>query len=162
MKQLNILFIVVLSLQFAGLAMSDNSDTIIINYEVAEIGEINVNGSISLTIDSATAGQAPDDAVDSATYDITTNGTNKKITGRLGTANMPDGVTLSLNMSAPFGSGSSKGYVELTSTDADLVTGVTKVAESGLDMMFRLSASVAAGIVAPANEMVILTITDGS
>jgi len=161
MKLLTALMVVCVILGLTGGAIAGNSATTTIVVRVLEINELSMDGSISLIIDSAVAGQKPDDAVDTATYNITTNGSNKRITGRINTV-MPDGVTLSVNVAAPINSGSSKGFVELTSTDADLVTGITRVAESGLDMTFRLSASLPVRIVSQTSTIVTLTVTDDS
>ena len=69
--------------------------------------------------------------------------------------------TLQVNLGAPTG-GSSSGDVTLSTTAADLVTGITQRAESGLTVSYTLSATVAAGVVASDTRTVTLTLTAGS
>ena len=73
---------------------------------------------------------------------------------------MPANVTLSLT--AASASGSSAGEQTLSTTAADVVTGLTGVAESGQTLTYGLSATVAAGVVASASKTVTLTIVDGT
>ena len=63
------------SLLFAGASFAQSnvaSQQVAIN--VAEISVIAVHGDVSMTISTAVAGQAPDPASASATFDLTTNG----------------------------------------------------------------------------------------
>ena len=87
------------------------------------ISELSVsNSTVSLTVNSATVGLVPTTAEASGgTYAITTNGTNRKITGSLD-AIMPPNVTLSVSLGA-LSVGSSAGMTALGSTAVDLVTG---------------------------------------
>ncbi|PKL47494.1 MAG: hypothetical protein CVV42_12955 [Candidatus Riflebacteria bacterium HGW-Riflebacteria-2] len=139
---------------FAG-ATADQTVT----YEVTAINEISVSGNpAALTVSTAVAGAEPDEVSDSTTtYAITTN-QSKKITGVLDTA-MPAGVTLKINLVAPTG-GTTVTDVTLLGTATDLVTGISPVAESGKTITYKLSATVAAGVVASANKTVTLTIAD--
>jgi hypothetical protein len=150
-----------LVLGLSSLALAGSTATQSVTYEVQAINEISVSGDPgSLIINTATAGSEPNDATDnSTTYAITTNGSNKKITGEIDTA-MPTDVTLKVNLQAPTG-GTSAGAVTLTSTAADLVTGISTVAQSGLTITYTLSATVDAGVVASASKTVTLTIIDG-
>ncbi|MCF7984024.1 MAG: hypothetical protein K9L70_06440 [Thiohalocapsa sp.] len=150
------------ALAISGAALAGNEATQTVGYEVTAIDEIAVSGNPgALTINSATAGSQPDAVTDSGTtYAITTNGTNKKITAALDTA-MPENVTLSLTATAPSG-GTSSGKVALGATAADVVTGITKVATSGIGLSYELAATVSAGVVASANKTVTFTLTDGS
>ena len=144
----------------ATAAMAANTTTQTVTYEVSAINEISDDGDPgALTVSTATAGSEPDDATDSSTtYAITTNGTTKKLTGKIDTA-MPANVTLQVNLTAPTG-GVGAGDVTLTGTDADLVTSIETVAESGKTIAYTLSATVAAGVVASAQKTVTLTLTD--
>ncbi|MBS3917992.1 MAG: hypothetical protein KG012_03790 [Deltaproteobacteria bacterium] len=144
-----------------NLAMAGNTANQTVTYEVAAINESSVSGNPgALTVNAATAGSEPDEVTDSSTtYNITTNGTNKKITGQIDSV-MPTGTTLKINLVAPTG-GNSAGNVILTSSPADLVTGITKKKGSGLGITYKLSATVDAGEVAPATRTVTLTITSG-
>jgi hypothetical protein len=144
----------------ARLAMAANTDNITVNYEVQAINELNVDdASVTLTISTATAGQQPDSATASTTYDITTNETTKKLTAGLDT-DMPTGLTLRANVTAPTG-GTSSGWTALSSTAADVVTAISKVAEPNLAWNFSLNANVSAGVVAAASKTCTLTLTDG-
>jgi len=145
----------------ASTAFAAASDTITVNYEVEAINELNIDGaSVTLTVSSATAGSAPDQASDATTYDITTNcaADAKKITGAINTT-MPGGLTLQANMTAPTG-GSSAGATTLTDVAANLVTLIDGVAESNIVLAFTLDATAAAGVVAAASKTCTLTIAD--
>jgi hypothetical protein len=108
---------------------------------VADINMISVSsGSITMTINSATAGSNPDDATDTATtYAITTNGSAKKITAALGTA-YASGISLALTLTAPTG-GTSAGAITLTTSAQNLVTGIATLAESSLGISYTASAT---------------------
>jgi hypothetical protein len=142
-----------------GLTFAANTAQQTVTFEVQAIDEMSVSGNPgALTVSTATAGSEPDDATDnSTTYAVTTNGTNKKITGAINSA-MPANTTLQVNLTAPTG-GSSAGAVTLTTTAADLVTGITQQAESGLTVTYTLSATVSAGVVASDTRTVTLTLT---
>ncbi|MGB2983334.1 MAG: hypothetical protein WBC63_05665 [Candidatus Bipolaricaulia bacterium] len=140
-----------------------NLDTITVNYEVQAINELAISvAAVTLTIDSATAGSEPDDVTDNstATYALTTNAATdaKKITAAIDT-DMPSNVSLYLTLGAPTG-GTSPGELLISATPADVVTAIETVAESTLSMTFRLSATVAAGVVASASKTLTLTLTD--
>lgn len=161
-KKLGIMvFVLVFGAMFFGadVVFAGNTADQTVTYEVTAINEISVSGNPSaLTVSAATAGSQPDEVTDSTTtYAITTN-QSKKITGILNSA-MPSGVTLKINLVAPTG-GTSASDVSLLATAADLVTGITPVAESGKTITYKLSATVAAGVVASANKTVTLTIAD--
>lgn len=111
-----------------------------VSINVAEIAVIAVTGNVSMTINAATAGQAPDAATASSTYNVTTNGTNKKITAELDLA-MPTGLTLSATMAAPSGA-SSAGKQALSATAVNLVTGITKVSGTGLSLAYEAVSTV--------------------
>lgn len=133
-----------------------------VTYEVQAINELSVSAATaSLTVSSATAGSAPNVATDASTsYAITTNETNRKITGAIN-SNMPSGVTLSATLAAPTG-GSSGGKLALSTVAVDLVTGISTLNESGKSISYELAATSAAGVVASATKTVTLTITAGS
>lgn len=111
-----------------------------VSINVSEIAVIAVTGNVSMTINQATAGQAPDAATASATYAVTTNGTQKKITAELD-QDMPNGLTLNATMAAPSGA-STAGKTALSSDAVDLVTNVTKVRGSGLSLAYEAVATV--------------------
>ena len=143
--------------------MADNDDTQTVTFAVNAINEMAASTDPgALTISTATAGSQPDNATDATTtYAITTNADSsapKKITGAIESV-MPTAVTLTVNLAAP-SVGSSAGATALSTSAADLVTGISKVAESGRTITYTLSATVAAGVVASATRTVTLTLTD--
>lgn len=157
MRKLTAIWAVGLVLGVSGLAMAGETANQTVTYEVAAINELSVSGSPgAIIVNAATAGSQPDEASDaSTTYAITTNET-RKITGVIDTA-MPSGVTLKVALAAPTG-GTSSGDVTLSDTAADLVTGISTLAESGNVITYKLSALTTAGVVASAVKTVTLTI----
>lgn len=131
----------------------------IVTFQVNAINQIGVAGSPSLTINTATAGSEPTDATATASWAVTTNQSSAKITASLD-SDMPAGLTLKVNLGAP-SVGSSAGVKTLSSTSVDLVTGITKVAESALSIDYSLSATAAAGVVSSSTRTVTYTITGG-
>ncbi|MBO6574830.1 MAG: hypothetical protein JJ896_05410 [Rhodothermales bacterium] len=105
-----------------------------VTVSVSAISLISVSGNVTLTIDAATAGSSPDSDVDASTvYRITVNQAGQKITGSLDSG-FSAGLTVQLLLAAP--SGGSASQVTLSTTPQDLVTGVSKVAESGLTLTY--------------------------
>jgi hypothetical protein len=159
MKKITALLAAGMFLATSGIALATETATQAVTYEVQAINELSVSGNPgALTISTATAGDEPNAVSDSGTtYDITTNGTDKKITGAIDTA-MPDNVTLTANLTTPTG-GTSVGAVTLTAEAQDLVTGITEKAETK-GISFELSALVTAGVVPSATKTLTLTIAD--
>ena len=135
-----------------------------VTFAVNGINRISVSGPASLTVNTATAGSEPTDAVSAGiTWAITTNQAGQKVTAELTAAsggNMPAGLSLSANMAAP-AVGTSDGQVSLSTTPARLVNGITRVAQSGMALTLTLSATVAAGTVASTTRDVLYTVTTG-
>ena len=111
-----------------------------VTINVSEIAVIAIQGNVSMNINSATAGQAPDAATTSSSYAVSTNGSQKKISAALD-VNMPSGLTLSATMAAPSGA-SSAGKQALTSSAVDLVTNITRVRGTGLSLDYEAAATV--------------------
>lgn len=130
-----------------------------VTFQVNAVNQIAVAGSPSLTVNTATAGSAPTAATASATWAVTTNQSNAKITASLD-SDMPSGLTLSVNMGAPTGA-SSAGATALSSASVDVVTGITKLAQGALSIGYSLSATTAAGVVSSTSRTVTYTITGG-
>ena len=130
-----------------------------VTFQVNAINQISVAGSPSLTINTATAGSAPTAATAAATWAVTTNQSNAKITAQLD-SDMPSGLTLEVNLGAPTGA-TSAGATALSSASVDLVTGITQVAQSALSIGYSLSATTAAGVVGSTSRTVTYTITGG-
>lgn len=129
-----------------------------VSYEVKGVSEISFSGSPSLVISQAQAGTGLISASAAASYALTTNESGMKITAQLSAA-LPDHVTLSVSLEAPSG-GTSAGTVALSDAVAkDVVTGVTKVNESGLEVDYKLAAGVDAGVVPAGTVQVMYTVT---
>ena len=75
---------------------------------------------------------------------------------------MPAGLTLTANVAAPTAAGSSAGAQTLSTIAVDVVTGITKLAEGGLNVTYSLSATPAAGVVSSTTRTVTYTITGGT
>ena len=161
MKKLVAFSVVVLLLGVYGIAYSANTATQLVTFEVQSLDEITVSGNPgALIISTATAGGDPDPATDATTtYSVSTNGTNKKITGSIDAA-MPANTALNVTLTAPTG-GTSAGAVTLTTAAQDLVNGITQLAESGLTIGYEFTATAAAGIVPSSSRTVTFTVTDG-
>jgi hypothetical protein len=150
-----------LVLGLSGMAMAASTATQTVTYEVQAINAIAVSGSpATLTVSAATAGSSPTQVSDATTsYGITTNESSRKITAAINT-NMPAGITLTIDLVAPTG-GTSAGDVSLSTVAADAVTGISTLAESSKMIAYKLSATIATGVVASASKTVTLTITAG-
>jgi hypothetical protein len=131
-----------------------------VSFEVQAINEIKLSGSPSLTISTATAGNAPDAVTASASYAITSNEVNRKITVSLDEA-MPSDVTLKINMDAPTNA-TSAGDVSLTTSAQNAVTGISTLNASGLGITYKLEATSAAGVVSSTSRTVTFTIAAGA
>lgn len=141
------------SLLFTGLTYGQaNVSTQRVSINVEDIAVIAVQGDVSMTINAATAGQAPDAATASATYALTTNGKNMKISAELD-QDMPDGLTLYAEMGEPSGA-KSKGKIALSDKGKDLMHNITKVNASGLSLAYEAVATVEADV-----ENVVRTVT---
>jgi len=135
-----------LGVALGGSAEAASSATQDVDITVQSVNEISVGGTVTLTINSATAGQNPTGTTTS-TYAITTNSaTGKKITAQL-VAPLDTGLTLSVFLQAPSGatsSGSLAAPVALSSSSAsDVVTSIEAVAANGLTINYSATATVA-------------------
>lgn len=156
------LLLVTLALPLAATEARAQTATQTVTFQVDTIKAMSASGDPGkLVVNSATAGSSPDDATDNSTsWAVTTNLSNTKVTGSIDT-NMPSGVTLTVSLAAPSGA-SSSGDISLSTTDQDLVTGVSQVAESGLTITYTLSATTGAGVVAEDTRTVTFTLLEGS
>ncbi|NQV74102.1 hypothetical protein HQ496_13360 [bacterium] len=137
----NIFTFALIAFAFSSTAMAQsNKASQEVSIRVAEIAVISVQGTINMTIASATAGQAPDAATASATYAITTNGREQKISAKLD-SDMPEGLTLFATMAAP-SKASSNGKVRLSERSSDLVKKISRTNESGLALNYEAVATV--------------------
>ncbi len=131
-----------------------------VSFEVQAINQLAFTGSPSLVISTATAGGAPTTATANATYAITTNEADRKITAEV-ESDLPAGVSLSVSLAAPSGAASA-GAVQLGTTAQDVVTGISTANASGLGVTYSLSATAAAGVVPAGSRTVTYTIIAGS
>ena len=132
-----------------------------VTFQVNAINKIAFAGTPSLTITTAVAGSAPTSVTDAtASWAVTTNQTGAKITASI-PVDMVSGLTLSSSLVAPAGA-TSGGYMALSSVSADLVTGITKLAQGTLGVTYKLDATAAAGVVASDTRIVTYTITGGT
>lgn len=141
-----------------GVEASAQTATATATFEVQAIREVSVSGNpAALIIDAGSELAGVTD--NSTTWSVTTNETGTKVTGAINTA-MPSGVTLKVSLGAPTGA-TSAAATALSTTAADLVTGISKVQGSGLAVTYTLSATPAAGVVASTTKTVTFTITTG-
>ena len=136
--------------------------TQVVRFQVNAINQIAVSGNPApLIINSATAGSAPTSVTaNGSSYAITTNELNQKITASIDQA-LPNGVTLDVTLAAP-GGAASIGAVSLSTSGADVVTGISSTAASSLPITYRLSAAPSAQMPAPAARTVTFTIVSGT
>ncbi len=150
------------ALAFAAATGEASAQTQTVSFSVDPVNQMSVSGNPgALAINGATAGSVLNSVNDaSTTWAITTNQTGTKVTAALDQA-MPAGVTLQVNLAAPAGA-TSAGSVALGTTAADVVTGITKLNESGKAITYTLSATTAAGVVASSTRTVTYTVVAGS
>ncbi len=161
------LFIVALFLGFTVAGMAQTNDNHTVSVAVSAVDEIDISdAAVTLTINSATAGSDLDAATDNtSTLSWTTNNASRKITVALSAA-YSTGITLEVQAGAPSGGGTAMGtpagsYTEVTTSDADLITGIDK-AYATSSITYRASASVTAGVITSESRTVTYTLTAGS
>jgi hypothetical protein len=146
-----------------GIARSASAQTAnqTVTIQVDAINVIAFAGSPSLSVNSAVPGSPPASASNAtATWAVTTNQSGAKVTASISAA-MPAGLTLSANLGAPSGA-TSNGLTALSTSAVDVVTSITKLAESALTVTYQLDATVAAGVVSSTSRTVTYTITGGT
>ncbi len=151
----------VLFLAFAALLSctidlySCSTATAIVTYSIGNVDLLSFsNSTITLIVNSATAGSQPVVASDSSsTYSITSNGVARKIYGSY--SPLLSGPVLSAILTAPEGA-QSLGAVALSDQPTPLVTGIANVSAKNLPITYLLMTSVAAG---PSAQQVTVTYT---
>jgi hypothetical protein len=129
----------------AAASASAQTATQDITIDIVAINKVAITGGAhTMTINTATAGQAPDDVVWGTTWAVTTNQTGAKITAELD-SDLPSGVSLKVNLAQPTGA-ASNGDVSLAQTAQEVVTGITTLNESGLALTYTASATALAGV----------------
>ena len=143
--------VLVVAAAVSGSAQNNATQDITIN--VQAINKIAISGGAhTMTINTATAGQAPDDVIWATSWAVTTNMTGSKVVATI-TTDLPSGITLKVNMAEPTGA-TSNGDISLDNTSKELVTGITKLNESGLTLTYTASATALAGV-----QSVVRTVT---
>ena len=145
-----------------GVATSAGAQTAAqtVTFQVDAINQIAFAGSPSLVVSTASAGSNPTSATAAASWAVTTNQSNAKITASINSA-LPANVTLTTSLVAPTGA-TSAGAQSLGTVAVDVVTGITRVAQGTLGVTYTLSATPAAGVVASTTRTVTYTITGGT
>ncbi len=147
----------VLGLTGLAAALDYAEHTVTVTVEAINEAAI-TGGDFELTINTATAGQEPDDAVDNTTCDLdwTTNEATKKITVETDLA----APTFSLKVLAQnVTGGTAAAEVTLSTTPTNFVTGVDKTV-GGCDLQYTASATAAQGTGSDVHT-VTYTLTDG-
>jgi hypothetical protein len=136
--------------------------TQLVRFQVNAINQVAVSGNPApMVINSASAGNVPVSVIGGGTsYAVTTNESNQKITVSIDQS-LPSGVTLEVALAAPDGAVSA-GAVLLSTSGADVVTGITSANASALPITYRLSATPAVQMSAPTARTVTFTIVSGT
>lgn len=123
-----------------GAALAQTA-TQVVRFEVTAINQIGISGSPApLAITTATAGSSLTSVTSGgSSLAVTTNETNKKITAAIDQS-LPGGITLEVALAAPSGA-SSASFVSLSTSGADLVTGISETSAMSLPLTYRLSAT---------------------
>jgi hypothetical protein len=146
-------------LVLGSMSFASNSDTSSVSVTVSAINELAASGdAISLTIDSATAGQDPDAASDSSSQTLawTTNEEGKKITvSASGALTAHTLKVVATNVSG----GTAADEVTLTGSAQNLVTGISETVGS-CGLTFTASATAAQGKASIVEHTITYTLTD--
>lgn len=113
-----------------------------------------------LSVQSVEAGSEPAPVADSASrYSLTNTVSGQKIVAQL-SSSLPSGVTLAVQLEAPAGA-ISLGMVTLSTDARSVVTNIPAGSYSGLRITYRLTATLAGGVVPTASRTVTYTLTPG-
>lgn len=140
-------------------ANASNVATQTITFSIQPITEISISGDPpAFNASQAVAGSGPSDVTDSSTfYSVTSNGTSEQVFASLDSA-MPTGTQLCLMASPPTGAVST-GIVMLDVSNQSIVTGITQVAQSNLQLSYVFESTVQAGILPSTTRVVTLTLS---
>jgi hypothetical protein len=116
--------------------------------------------SIAVSGDPAPLGTVSHPSDSSTTYDVSTNGTNMRITAQLDSP-MPTNVTLNVALAHPTGLSTSTAQ-NLTASPLEVVSGITTLSQTGLGVTYSLSAPASVAPSASDSRQVTLTVTEGS
>ena len=144
MKRLTVLGAILLILSISGLVLGADTDNHQVTVQVTAINEVGITGgNITLTINSATAGSQPTDAVDNTTCDLawSTNQSAKKITVQTSLGS----PTFSLKVLAQNVTGGTAGPEVTVSTSAqDFVSSISTTV-GACDLQYTASATLGDG-----------------
>jgi hypothetical protein len=145
-----------------GASAQTNVATQTVNFSIAGIARIAFTGTPTLAITTAVAGSAPTTVSDAvtATWAVTTNQTNQKITASIN-SDMPANTTLTVALAAPSGA-TSAGVKTLALAAVDVVTGITKLNQNSMVVTYSLAATSLADEVVSGSRTVTYTITPGA
>ena len=144
MKRLTVFGALLLSVAICGFALATDTDNHQVTVQVTAINEVGITGgNITLTINTATAGSQPTDAVDNTTCDLawSTNQSSKKITVQTSLGS----PTFALKVAAQNVSGGTAGSEVTVSTSAqDFVSSISTTVGS-CDLQYTASATLSDG-----------------
>lgn len=151
-----LLFLFVMPLQSL---YSSNVATQTITFSIDPIAEIAFSGDPApMMATQATAGSDPADVIDnSTTYAVTTNGSSEKVVASL-SAPMPTGTMLCIMVGAPNGA-TSEGSVDLDTSNQNVVTGISQVAQGNLAVTYIFESTAAAGTLSTTTRVVTFTLS---
>jgi hypothetical protein len=142
----------------SGLAAQKATQTV--SFQVQPIDQIAMQGAPVLAVSNRSAVGPTRVTAGGATWNVTTNQNNAKVTASLG-AEMPAGITLSVNLEAPAG-GVSAGLKPLGLAPVEVITSVGRVAAANLPMTYQLDVAATASAGSLASRVVTFTITGGN
>ena len=148
-------------LTLTAFSLRAQSASQVVTFEVKAVNEVGVTGSPNLVIDSAkpTDGELSIQSTGN-TWSVTTNQARAKITAALDEP-MPDGVTLSAQLSAPAGARSA-GMKPLGTIPVDMVTSINHLNQGGLPLVYQLDAVSTLAKSTKGTRAVTYTITGGA
>lgn len=132
-----------------------------VTINVPEISVIGVSGggvTFDFTSSDVTAGNSTASQTQQESYALFTNASNVKVTGQLGTE-YSTGIKLFVNLSAPSSGGASQNQVELTTTEADLVTSIGPTAAGNINLEYTAEITPDASPNSGSTETVTYTVT---
>ena len=155
-----ILLLLIAAIPSMSTAQALNGSSQTIDFAVEAINEIAITSHPTfLTINTTMINSRVMKIIDAtSTYSITTNEADKKITGVLN-FDLPEYTCLIISLEAPTGA-KRIDNVLLSHVPIDLVTGITKVAESNKIITYQLRAPASTPWNTPLPETMTLTITN--
>jgi hypothetical protein len=137
----DIFLLLLLIFLVSGLFGQSDHASILVNFRVQEINNIEINESMLTFFMNygRASGQIYEPVTMNATYNVSTTGENKKIFARL-TERMPNGIYLDLRADAPAGA-RSDGYKTLNEVNQLLVDGISHTHKNHILLYFRMRAN---------------------